>query len=125
MKLKFFTLVLLGFVSLITTKAMSIEKTDVPPNSTEIILRGDMELGSSANSVEAYYNSNMVVVCFHQNFGYVSILLLGEAGNIVYDQIINTAVQPNVYIPITGIPDGYYTLILDGVNGNVEGDFEK
>lgn len=126
MKLKFLTLILLGFFSLISsTNAKSYYKTDVPPNSTEIHLEGNLDYGASPNSVEAYYNSNMVVVCFHQNFGYVNILLVGETNNIVYNQTVNTALLHNVYIPIAVEPDGYYTLILTSVTGNAEGGFDK
>ena len=88
-------------------------------------MEGNLDYGASPKSVEAYYNSNMVVVCFHQNFGYVNILLVGETNNIVYNQTVNTALLHNVYIPIAVEPDGYYTLILTSVTGNAEGGFDK
>ena len=122
------------FLSLITINAMSssdnvipeqIETSDVPPNMTEIELHGTLAYNPGPNSVEAYYNQNMVVVCFHQNFGYVNIVLIGEAGNNVYNQTINTVLQQTVYIPIAGASSGRYTLFLNNANGDVEGKFDK
>lgn len=132
MKLKLLSLVFLSFLSLTTMLAMQIvhqdipdqiEISDIPPNYAEIVLKGDLVYGMDTNSVEAYYNQNMVVVCFHQNFGYVNIILIGDSGTI-YNQTINTAVQQTVYIPITGVSDGTYTLILNNANGYAEGEFD-
>ena len=102
----------------------AIETSTDPPHENPIELFGDLVNGFGPNSVEAYYNSNMVVVCFHQNFGYVNILLIG-GGNTIYNGNVNTAVQQTVYIPIAGTPSGSYTLILNNANGGYEGDFEK
>ena len=132
MKRKLF-LIVLGFMSFMTMQAMSvmyndipkqIKKSEIPPNMTRIEMLGDFDFGSNPNAVEAYYNSNMVVVCFHQNLGYVNILLIG-GGNTIYNGNVNTAVQQTVYIPIAGTPSGNYTLILNNANGGYEGDFEK
>jgi len=98
--------------------------TDPPAGSSVIVLYGELDYNAGPNSVEAYYNSNMVVVCFHQNFGCVNIILIGE-GNTIYNGNVNTAVQQTVYIPIAGAPSGSYTLILSNVTGMAEGDFEK
>ena len=134
MKTKLLSLIVLGFISLITMQAMSvahqdipnqIETKDVPPNMIEIYLYGDMVSNPGPNTVEAYYNDNMVVVCFHQNYGHVSITLLGETGNVVYSGTANSAIQQTVYIPIAGVPCGSYTLILGSMSGSVEGGFSK
>ncbi len=130
---KKFIFIVLSVLSVMAMQAMpivcedlpeQIKKTVIPPNMTEIILQGTLDCIPGPNSVEAYYNSNMVVVCFHQNFGYVNILLIG-GGNTIYNGNVNTAVQQTVYIPIAGAPSGSYTLILNNANGGYEGDFEK
>lgn len=118
---RFVFFIMLGLLSLITVQKL---KSDVPPNMTEIELRGTLDYNPGPNSVEAYYNSNMVVVCFHQNFGFVNIVLIGE-GATIYNQTINTVVQQTVYIPIAGSPSGRYTLIINDANSFAEGDFEK
>ena len=133
MKLKLLTLIIFGFCSMVAMNAMSysdydipeqIVISDIPPNMTSIDLHGDLDCNAGPNSVEAYYNQNLVVVSFHQNFGYVNILLIG-GGNTIYNGNVNTAVQQTVYIPIAGAPSGSYTLILNNANGGYEGDFEK
>lgn len=125
MNLKLLTLIILSLFGLVSVRAMSYGKTDVPPNSTEIVLRGDLDNNQGPNSIEAYFNTNTVVVIFHQDFGYLDVILVGEECGVVYNQCINTAVQTIVYIPITGVPDGRYTLILNNSFGNSEGEFEK
>ena len=101
-----------------------VENQTDPPQGTKIELHGLLDCGFGPDTVEAYYTQNMVVVCFHQNFGYVSILLIGGI-NTIYEGTVNTAVQQTVYIPIAGAPSGTYTLILNNANGGFEGDFEN
>ena len=109
---------------LCTSAIEAIETATDPPHENPIELFGGLVNGFGPNSVEAYFNSNMVVVCFHQNFGCVNIILIG-GGNTIYNGNVNTAVQQTVYIPIAGAPSGSYTLILDNTNGGCVGNFEK
>ena len=103
----------------------AVETSTNPPGDNSVIaMYGDIDCSYGPNSVEAYFNSNMVVVCFHQNFGCVNIILIG-GGNTIYNGNVNTAVQQTVYIPIAGAPSGSYTLILDNTNGGCVGNFEK
>lgn len=39
--------------------------------------------------------------------------------------VVNTAVQQQVIIPITGFIDGVYSVVLESVTGYADGDFEK
>ncbi len=123
-----------GFLSIISMQAMPImysdipeqqETCDVPPNSTEIELKGDLMYGIGSDSVQAFLCKNSVQVCFYQNFGYVSITLMGDTGSMIYSGTVNTAVQQTVYISIAGAPSGNYTIILDNVTGMAEGEFAK
>ena len=134
MKKSMLSLIMLGFLSLISMQATpimysdipeQIEKNDVPPNCVEIVLHGGMVYGTGPDSVEAFLCKNSVQVCFHQNFGYVNITLIGETGNMVYSGTVNTAVQQTVFIPLAGAPSGNYTLILNNVSGMAEGEFAK
>ena len=125
MKNRVLSLIMFGFLSIISMQAMPImysdipeqqETCDVPPNSTEIELKGDLMYGIGSDSVQ---------VCFYQNFGYVSITLMGDTGSMIYSGTVNTAVQQTVYISIAGAPSGNYTIILDNVTGMAEGEFAK
>ena len=133
MKTKGLTLIVLSMMSLVMVQAMpyvhhdipeQIVISDIPPNMTAIDLHGDLDCNAGPDSVEAYYNQNFVVVSFHQNFGYVSVILIGDGGTI-YNQTINTSVQQTVYIPLAGAAAGRYILVLNNANGYAEGDFEK
>ena len=133
MKNSVFILILAMLFSAITIEVLALGHESIPnpidnqtdpPQGTKIDLFGDLAYGYGPDIVEAYYTQNMVVVCFHQNLGYVSILLIGGV-NTIYESTVNTAVQQTVYIPITGTPSGTYTLILNNANGGFEGDFEN
>lgn len=131
---KILLLITLGVYNLLTFNAIvaahnenpkQFEQTDIPPNTTEIELKGDLVYNVGPNSVEAYLCKNSVQVQINQNLGYVSITLMGEIGNVVYNATVNTAVQQIVYIPIGGSPSGKYTLILNNANGFAEGEFVR
>ena len=44
---------------------------------------------------------------------------------MIYNDVVNTAVQQQLVIPITGFVDGIYTIVLENATGYVDGDFEK
>ena len=123
-KILLLVLTIFFFVTAIGS-VISIETLTDPPHETKLELFGDLAYNAGPNSIEAYFNSNMVVVIFHQDFGYVDVILVGEESGTVYNQCINTSVQTTVYIPITGVPEGRYTLILNNSFGYSEGEFEK
>ena len=43
----------------------------------------------------------------------------------IYTDVVNTSVQQTVIIPITGAPNGTYTLVLENTTGYAEGEFNK
>ncbi len=127
-------LLILGVFSLIMLQATlvsqnlnptEIQKSDVPPGMTEIVLQGTLDLNHRPNSFEAYADGDFVYICFNQNFGFVSIMIMTESGSVIYDNTINTAVQSTCIIPISGFNTGTYTLILNDANDYAEGDFIK
>ena len=131
---KLLTLILASFLSIGAVEAVAIscqntpiqiETPDNPPTETIIVLHGDLILSTGPNSIEACNGKNFVQVCFHQNFGYVNIILLSETGSVVYNNTVNTAVQHTFSIPISGTSSGNYTLILDNANGYAEGEFAR
>lgn len=115
---------LLLFLCIISLSGIC-KTTDPPNGADEIHLMGHLDLNYNLDEVEAYVDQNNVYIYFHQNFGDVSISLYNELGSLVYSDVVNTAVQQTVIIPITGSTDGTYTLILESFTGYVEGEFDK
>ena len=44
---------------------------------------------------------------------------------MVYNDVVNTAVQQQLVIPIAGLIDGVYTIVLENATGYADGEFEK
>ena len=133
MKNKKRLLIILGVFSLLSLQAMPILNSipeqfatlDIPPGMTEIVLQGTLDVNIGPNTIEAYADGDYVYIYFHQNFGYVNIIIMTEMGGTIYDNTINTAVQTTCIIPMSGFITGKYTLILNNANGYAEGDFLK
>ena len=104
---------------------LQIETPEDPPLKTMIILNGDLAISAGPESIEASYRDNSVQVSFHQSFGYVGIMLMSETGKVVYSNTVNTSVQQTVHIPLSGTPNGRYTIILNNADGYAEGDFVR
>lgn len=98
---------------------------DLPPGYEDIVLQGDLLFSCGPNAIIAGYNENSVYLQFNQNFGYVDVTIYNPNGLVVYSDVVNTAVQQLLIIPITGFVDGVYTMVLENANGYAEGDFEQ
>lgn len=101
------------------------EKVSIPHGAEEIILHGTLNLGNGPSRIEAYLYGEFVYVNFNHNYGNVSVSLYNASGLLVYNDVVDTSVQPTVIIPVTGGTSGTYTLVLDSANGYAEGDFER
>ena len=98
---------------------------ELPPDYDEIVLQGCLMLNIGPNAIEAGYNNNSIFIQFNQNLGYVDITVYNPYGLLAYHDVINTAVQQQVIIPITSFADGIYTIVLENATGYVDGEFEK
>lgn len=98
---------------------------DDPPNQTPIVLNGRLDYNQGPNDVEAYTDQVNFYVVFHRCFGIVSITLFNELGVSVYSDVVDTAIQQTVVIPISGNPSGTYSVLLESGLGFSEGDFSK
>lgn len=99
--------------------------TDPPTGADKIHLIGQLDLNQGPNDVEAYAADNYVYIYFHRNFGNVNITLYNVTGVIIYNDVVNTAVQQTVIIPIISIVDGPLTLVLENASGYAEGEFDN
>ena len=125
MKRQFLTLII-ACLCLITLKnGFATSYCGTPPEYTPIELRGTLDLGNGPSRIEAYLYGDFVYVNFNHNYGNVSVSLYNASGLLVYNDVVDTSVQPTVIIPDTGGTSGTYTLVLDSANGYAEGDFER
>lgn len=97
---------------------------DVPHGYDGIVLEGNLLFGVGPNAIVAGYNENFVFIQFNQNFGYIDVTLYNTNGQAVYNDVVNTAVQQQVVIPISRFDNGVYTVVLENVTGYADGDFE-
>lgn len=98
---------------------------DNPPNQTAIVLIGQLDNNQGPNDVEAYTDQVNVYVVFHRSFGVVNITLYNESWVSIYSNVVDTAIQQTVIIPISGTPSGIYSVLLENGLGFSEGDFSK
>lgn len=104
---------------------VNLNSDELPPSYDQIVLLGSLVFGAGPNAIEAGYNENSVYIQFNQDFGYVDVTIYNPNNLIVYSDVVNTAVQQLVVIPITGFVDGVYTIVLENATGYADGDFEK
>lgn len=127
------TVLLLGFFVLGLCNGWAIlagnpkvqETTNVPHGYDKIELQGNLMLNIGPNAIEAGYNENSIYIQFNQNLGYVDVTIYNPNGLMVYNDVVNTAVQQQLVIPIAGFIDGVYTIVLENATGYVDGEFEK
>ena len=99
---------------------------NVPTGYEKIELRGDLDVSIGPNSISAGVNDNSVYLHFNRNLGNVSVSLYNPAGVLLYNNVVNTAVQQTIIIPIANNSgNGDYYITLDNANGFAEGEFER
>ncbi|MBR3711178.1 MAG: DUF3244 domain-containing protein [Bacteroidales bacterium] len=100
------------------------DPTDPPTGSEQIYLQGRLAYNAGPNDIEAYVDGNYVYVSFHRDFGAVSVTLYDPYGLSIYSDVVNTAIQQLVVIPINALNEGIYTIVLENANGYADGEFE-
>jgi len=64
------------------------------------------------------------MVLFHKDAGNLLITLTNGMGDTVYDATVNTSVQQQVFVPLSGLLSGIYTITFSNGSGALWGDFE-
>jgi ABC-type transport system involved in multi-copper enzyme maturation permease subunit len=95
----------------------------------EIKLQGDLSGTSVQRSliptIQAFKDEYAVEVNLLSNLGIIAIYLYDETGGIVYQQSVNTSATQQVFIDITALNSGVYTLrFVNSQNQYKQGDFE-
>ena len=101
------------------------DKTDI------IELKGDLNqpkeiLAANFGStiITAERQGNIIVVLFKEALDNIQITITDEMGNEVFLQTVNSNTEPQVTIPLFGLPNGIYTIIFNNEQGEMYGDFE-
>ncbi|SEA46677.1 protein of unknown function [Porphyromonadaceae bacterium KH3R12] len=104
--------------------AITIQKKE---ESNPITLEGDLQAGSirkGGNDVTAEVQGNVIVVQFHKDVGNLLVLLNNSMCDTVFQMTVNTSEQTQVYIPLSGLPSGMYTITFSNNFGTLNGNFE-
>ena len=75
------------------------------------------------NAIEAGVGENDIYIHFNQNLETVSIYLYNDSGVLLYHNMVNTAIQQTVIIPINSAYNGSYYLEINNATGYAGGDF--
>lgn len=104
------------------------------PDSKEILetepvdLKGDLDPGpgirSGGDVITAEVQGNVFMALFHKDVGNLLVTLTNGMGDTVYETTVNTSVQQQVFIPLSGLPSGIYTITFSNSFGSMYGDFE-
>jgi hypothetical protein len=87
-------------------------------------ITGGLRSAGNGNTVTAEVQENAIIVTFHKNLGNVKVTLADSTGDTVYEVTVNTSVQQQVFISLSGLPSGVYTITFSNSLGVMYGDFE-
>lgn len=107
------------------------------PDNKEILetepvdLKGDLDPGpglrsggDAAATVTAEVQGNIIIALFHKDVGNLLVTLTNDTGDTVYKMTVNSSVQQQAFIPLSGLPSGIYTITFSNNSGSMYGDFE-
>ncbi len=101
------------------------EMDNLPTGYEEIVLMGDLLMGTGPGSIIAGTNDNSVYLHFNRSFGSVNISIYNALGNLIYNNVVDTSMQQTIIIPIISAASGTYSVVLNNANGYAEGDFDR
>jgi len=111
-------------ITMNTTPCRFVEETNDVPHGYEVIeLQGSLMYSCDPDAIEAGIGENDIYIHFNQNLETVSIYLYNDSGMLLYHNLVNTAIQQTVIIPINSAYNGSYYLEIDNATGYAGGDF--
>lgn len=96
--------------------------------SDPINLRGSLRTGdlrSGGDVISAEIQSGVIIALFHKDVGSLLVTITDGVSNTIYEATINTSVQQQVLIPLSGLPSGIYTITFYNERGEMWGKFDK
>lgn len=120
-----------GFVLFFTQSATAIPGSEerTVTETDPIDLKGELDPGSGLRSggdviTAEVQGSSAIMATFHRNLGNVLVTLTNGQGDTVYVVTVNTSVQQQAFIPLSGLLPGIYTITFSNEHGALYGDFE-
>lgn len=98
-----------------------------PTTTDPIYLIGEFEtdgLRSGGDAITAEIWGDAIAVAFHKDVGNLLVTITDEAHGTVYETTVNTSVQQQLMIPLSGLPSGTYTIAFSNERGEMRGEFE-
>jgi Protein of unknown function (DUF3244). len=120
-------MIILVFFAIILPFAISGEENTNGRTDSEILLKGEFDTGgirSGGDAVTAEVQGNVIMALFHKDVGNLLVTLTNGVGDTVYEAVINTSVQQQAFIPLSGLPSGIYTITFSNNFGSMYGDFD-
>ena len=78
---------------------------------------------SKGTSIEATQNGSVLQVTFNEDLGEVTIIIENVFGGNAYNNVIDSGVQRNVFIPLAGYSSGNYMITFITMEGTASGSF--
>jgi hypothetical protein len=114
----FFAATLNAIHSEVNTSAHTIRLmgTLIPPKKAK----------SSVDVIQACQDGHLLQVDFSSHLGTINVSIYdAESGEVVHQSAVNTAVEQQLFIDVTSLPAGAYTLeFVDSQDQYLQGDFE-
>lgn len=104
-------------------RSYGIQQEALPEGYDIIDLYGDLMYSCNPGTIEAGIGENDIYIHFNQNLETVSIYLYNDSGVLLYHNLVNTAYQQTVIIPINSAYQGSYYLEINNATGYAGGDF--
>lgn len=122
-------IILAGLVLFITQSFTTIPGYEgkIAAKTVQIDINGDFDSGQGLRSggdiITAELQGGVIMALFHRNIGIIQVTLTNDGGDTVYEVIINTSIQQQLFIPISGLPSDVYTISFNNNLGAMYGDF--
>ena len=116
------------FFSLFAFQSQAIEiPSTIAETEDPIFLEGLLQTGdlrSGGDVITAELQDGVIMALFHKDVGSLLVTITDEAHGTVYETTVNTSVQQQLLIPLSGVPFGTYTITLSNERGEMRGEFE-
>jgi len=131
MKKKLFSVLFIGwlfFPLVVNSGIIGYNNSEEIFETDPIDLIGDLDPGprlrSISDLVTCELQGNIIISMFHMNVGNLLVAITNNTGDAVYNTMVNTSIQNQLFIPLLGLPSGIYTITFSNESGQLSGDFE-